>query len=130
MIRMIRVAVAGAAGRMGREVVRAVAESDDCELVAAIDRAELGRDAGELAGIAPLGVALGSSLADAIQTAHPEVLVDFTVAASALENSEAAIAAGISPVIGTTGLSAADVDRLRNAASSRGVGALIAPNFA
>ncbi len=126
----IRAAVAGAAGRMGREVVRAIAEADDAELVAAIDRTEVGRDAGDLAGVGALGVAVVEELADALRASSAEVLVDFTVPASALSNAETAIAAGVSPVIGTTGLTADDTARLAALAREAGVGALVAPNFA
>src|SRR5437660_1107942 len=100
----IAVAVAGAAGRMGREVVRAVSAAEGMRLVAAIDRSELGRDAGEVAGIAPLGITVGDRIDQALRDSHPDVLVDFTVPASALGNIQAAIKAGVSPVVGTTGL--------------------------
>src|SRR5437016_622602 len=99
----IRVVVAGAAGRMGREGVRAVSEAEGLELVAAIDREEVGQDAGEIAGIGPIAVRITPELAAAIAESAPHVLVDFTVAESATPNIEAALAAGVSPVVGTTG---------------------------
>ena len=58
----MRLVVVGAGGRMGRALTRAVTETDGAELVAAVDREGsdvLGRDAGELAGVGPLGVAVG-----------------------------------------------------------------------
>src|SRR5262245_20524687 len=127
---MIRVAVAGAAGRMGREVVRAVAIDPDCELVAALDVSHAGDDAGELAGTGPSGIAIGDCLNALADAACPEVLVDFTVAPAAAANARAALERGISPVIGTTGMPQAQVDQLAELAGRRGIGAFIAPNFA
>lgn len=127
----MRVAVAGAAGRMGREVVRAVAEAEDLHLVATVDRVEVGRNAGEVAGIGPLpSVKIESDLRQALVSGRPDVLVDFTVPASALENIRLALEMRVSPVVGTTGLTAADTEQVRQWAQEAGVGALIAPNFA
>ena len=102
---MIRVAVAGAAGRMGETVCRAVSEADDLKLVARADPA------------------LGVSVADALEE-RPEVLVDFTTPATAVENARAAVAAGVHVVIGTTGF---DLDELNGLS---GANIFIAPNFA
>jgi 4-hydroxy-tetrahydrodipicolinate reductase len=101
----IRVAVAGAAGRMGETVCRAVAGADDMELVARADPA------------------LDASLADALG-AGPDVLVDFTVPATALDNARQAVAAGVHVVIGTTGFDAGEL------AGLSGANVFIAPNFA
>jgi 4-hydroxy-tetrahydrodipicolinate reductase len=101
----IRVAVAGAAGRMGETVCRAVEAAPDMELVARADPA------------------LGTSLTDALGQ-RPDVLVDFTVPATAVENARQALAAGVHTVIGTTGF---DPSELRGLA---GANVFIAPNFA
>src|SRR5258706_13830317 len=100
----IRVAVCGAAGRMGREVVRAVSEAADTGLVAAIDRSEVGRDAGSVAGIGVFGLSIGDDLEDSLELAEPMVLVDFTVPSSAMRNIETALRAKIAPVVRPTGL--------------------------
>jgi len=127
----IRVAVTGAAGRMGREVVRAVAEAEDMHLATAVDRVEVGRDAGEVAGIGPLSpVRIENDLRQAIHSWRPDVLVDFTVPASALENIRIALEMRVSPVVGTTGLTEAEVEQVGQWAAEAGIGALIAPNFA
>ncbi len=103
----IRVAVAGAAGRMGQAVCAAVEEAPDMELVALADPA------------------LESTLADAL-TQRPEVLVDFTVPATAVANARDAVAAGVHAVIGTTGFDPAELDDLRGGRAN----VFIAPNFA
>jgi 4-hydroxy-tetrahydrodipicolinate reductase len=104
---LIKVAVAGAAGRMGETVCRAVEQADDLELVARADPA-LQR---------PLSDVLGE---------RPEVLVDFTVADSALANAHEAVEAGVHVVIGTTGFDPAELDDLRGAQAN----VFMAPNFA
>jgi 4-hydroxy-tetrahydrodipicolinate reductase len=104
---MIRVAVAGAAGRMGRMVCETVAAADDLALTGQADPV--------------LGVAVPAVLGDA------DVLVDFTRPDTALDNARAALAAGVHVVIGTSGF---DLDGLREAARSSSANAFVAPNFA
>jgi 4-hydroxy-tetrahydrodipicolinate reductase len=104
---LIRVAVAGAAGRMGETVSRAVEGAEDMELVARADPA------------------LGTSLGDAL-TARPDVLVDFTVPETALENARQAVEAGVHVVIGTTGFDRAALEEF----SGAGANVFVAPNFA
>ncbi len=104
---MIRVAVAGAAGRMGQTVCDAVQGADDMELVARADPA------------------LGTSVAEAL-AAGPAVLVDFTVPDTALANAREAVDAGVHAVIGTTGYDPAALDGFRGA----GANVFVAPNFA
>ena len=104
---MIRVAVAGAAGRMGQMVCATVEEASDLELTGRAD---------------PL---LDTSVADVLGDA--DVLVDFTQPDTALDNARAALAAGVHVVIGTSGF---DLDGLREAASSSDAKAFFAPNFA
>src|SRR5438093_3051022 len=104
----IRVAVAGAAGRMGRAAVRAVAAAPDMTLAAALGRERgVGQDAGTVAGTAPLGVTLTAELAD-ILDAKPDVLIEFSPGAAAAEHARVAIPAGVRPVIGATGIGQQD----------------------
>lgn len=106
----IRVAVLGAAGRMGATVVRAVEGAPDLELVAALDAG------GDLAAVAAAGA---------------QVAVDFTVPAVTEGNVHALVDAGVHVVVGTTGWDEAALDRVRDHLADRpGVGVLVAPNFA
>lgn len=124
----IRVAVAGAAGRMGRASVRTIAAQQDMVLVAAVGHsAAVGVDAGTHAGITPLGVVITADVEAALGA---EVLVDFSPGPAAARHAAAAIPAGVSPVIGGTGLSASDLTELSGLCEARGVGAVVAPNFA
>ena len=126
----ISVVVVGAAGRMGREVVRAVAEADGLDLAAAVDTHEEGADAGMLAGIGANGIPIEADLAAALARTRPETLVDFTLPGSVLANLRTALAHGVSPVVGTTGLTADDLAEIDNTAREKGIGAFVAPNFA
>jgi 4-hydroxy-tetrahydrodipicolinate reductase len=103
---VIKVAVAGAAGRMGSTVCEAVEGAGDMELVGRADPA------------------LGVSLSEALASARPDVLVDFTIPTTALANAREAVAAGVHVVIGTTGF---DVDQL---GGLDGANVFVAPNFA
>lgn len=125
----IRVAVSGAGGRMGREVVRMVLEDAELELAAAIDPTSKGRDAGENAGLPRCGVAISDDLELALVESRAEVMVDFTTPQTVMDNARIAIRHGVRPVIGTTGMSASDIDELDKLCRERGIGGIVAPNF-
>jgi 4-hydroxy-tetrahydrodipicolinate reductase len=131
----IPVVVNGAAGKMGREVVKAVAQANDMTLLGAVDRTleHQGQDVGELAGCEPLEVPIVSDLQGMLVLATQErqqgVMVDFTHPDSVYENVRTAIAYGIRPVVGTTGLSPQQIQELAEFADKASTGALIIPNF-
>lgn len=104
----LRIAVIGAAGRMGRTVCEAVDGAPDLELVA---RLEVGDDIDTLAGAADVGI-------------------DFTVPAVAEANVNALIDAGVHAVVGTTGWGEAALQRVRDRLGDTDLGVVIAPNFA
>ena len=131
----IPVVVNGAAGKMGREVVKAVASAEGMELFGAVDanKALLGRDIGEIAGCGELEIPLTDDLQGtlvlAVQEKQPAVMVDFTHPASVYENVRAAIAYGARPVVGTTGLSESQIADLAEFADKASIGCLLIPNF-
>jgi 4-hydroxy-tetrahydrodipicolinate reductase len=104
---VIKVAVAGAAGRMGQAVCETVEEASDTELTGRVDPA--------------LGVSLGEVLGDA------DVVVDFTTPETALANATACLEAGVHAVVGTTGF---DLEALQATAERGGANCFVAPNFA
>ena len=107
---MIKVGVLGAKGRMGAEVVKAVTEAGDLELVAALD--------------------LGNSI-ETLKSSGAQVVVDFTTPDSVMANLEFLANNGIHAVVGTTGFDAARIATLEKLiAANPSVGILIAPNFA
>ena len=121
---MIRVLVSGAAGRMGREVVRAVLAEDDLELVAAVDPAHAGEALGEGTDLEIAGY-----LAAALAEVKPDVVVDFTHPSAVEANIRTTLAAGVDCVVGTTGLSEAALHALA-AEIPDGTCLFVAPNFA
>lgn len=128
---MHRVVVAGAAGRMGRAAVRAIARRDDMVLVGALGRSTgIGQDAGALAGAGALGVPVGGDLGQIFLVARPTVLLDFSHGDAAVAHAEAALDHRVPAVIGATGLPADGVARLRARCAAEEVGVLVAPNFA
>ena len=125
---MRRIAISGAAGRMGRTVVQAVAGDDSFRLGAASERPGMpfvGADAGEVAGVGALGVPIVDSLADAVDAF--DVLIDFTVPAAALQAVDICRSAGKQAVIATTGIGADGVAAIRQAAGK--IAIVMAPNM-
>lgn len=134
----IPVIVNGAAGKMGREVIKAVAQASDLVLMGAIDTTpeHQDKDAGELAGLSePLEVPITNQLEPMLayvageRQMQPGVLVDFTHPDVVYNNIRSAIAYGIRPVVGTTGLSPAQIQELSDFAEKASTGCLIIPNF-
>jgi len=125
----IRVAVAGAAGKMGRETVRAIAGQQDITLAAAVDRSSVGEDAGALAGIAHLGVAVSDDLAGSLRKSQAQVMVDFTIPSAVMDNIRTALGMRVAPVVGTTGLGAEQLDEIRGLCERNSTPAVVAPNF-
>ncbi|MCP6762708.1 MAG: 4-hydroxy-tetrahydrodipicolinate reductase [Fischerella sp. CENA71] len=136
--KLIPVIVNGAAGKMGREVVKAVAQASDMSLMGAIDTSpeHQGKDAGELAGLSePLEVPITNQLEPMLgyvageRHMQPGVIVDFTHPDSVYDNIRSAIAYGIRPVVGTTGLSPEQIQDLTDFADKASTGCLLIPNF-
>ncbi|WP_257263753.1 4-hydroxy-tetrahydrodipicolinate reductase [Endozoicomonas sp. ONNA2] len=125
---MTRVAVMGAAGRMGRMLVKAVATDGHCQLGAAIIKpgdSLLGVDAGDLAGVGPMGVPLTDNLAAAVDDF--DVLIDFTTPGLTMLNVALCRQHGKGIVIGTTGLGNDQKAQLAKAAENMAM--VFAPNM-
>ncbi|MEL6500558.1 MAG: 4-hydroxy-tetrahydrodipicolinate reductase [Cyanobacteria bacterium J06623_1] len=131
----IPVVVNGALGQMGREVIKAVSQAQDMMLVGAVDLNPeyLGQDIGEVVGIGALEVPILNDLQSVLVLATQEkvqgVMVDFTHPDSVYENTRSAIAYGVRPVVGTTGLSDDQLQDLTEFAEKASTGTLIIPNF-
>ncbi len=124
----IRIAINGAAGRMGRCLIQAVEQTEGLQLSAAIDRADsslLGADAGELAGVGKLGVAISSDVASA--TTHSDVIIDFTLPEVTMALVPHCITNQCRLVIGTTGFSVDQKAEIEQA--SQQVATILAPNM-
>ena len=108
--RAIKVAVAGHRGKVGAILAAAFQTQPGIEYVG--------------------GVTRGDDLASFLHDKRPQALVDFTRPSEAMHNALAAVAAGAAPVVGTTGLTSTDVDKLETACNDKRVGGIVAPNFA
>ena len=122
----LRIAVNGAAGRMGRRVIAAVRAADGVTLAAALDAPgspHLGGDAGELAGVGPLGV----PLTDALGGAACDAVIDFSAPAGLAAVLPACVDRGLPIAVATTGLSEERMDAVRAAAET--IPVVFAPSF-
>lgn len=125
---MVKVLVSGANGRMGREVVSAVSKDPGCEIVATVDIKSAWEDIGEILGLGK-SVRVESDLAKAIQTHKPQVMVDFTHPKAVVGNIMTALEYGVIPVVGTTGISDADIEMIRQYCREHTATCFICPNF-
>ncbi len=106
----VAVAVCGAGGRVGREIVAALGAAPDLRCAALIE--------------------IGDDVDRRLRDSGARLMVDFTTPASGLPNALTAAAAGVSPIVGTTGLGAGAVERIRAACTSASTGGCVAANFA
>jgi 4-hydroxy-tetrahydrodipicolinate reductase len=125
---MLNIAIAGAAGRMGRTLIEACSQTQALRLSAALERSgspAIGTDAGELAGLGNLGVAVTDNLT--AESDRFDVLIDFTRPEATLANLEICRRAGKRMVIGTTGFDAAGKKQI--AAAANEIAIVFAPNM-
>ncbi len=135
MASQIPVVVNGATGKMGREIVKAVSQASDMTLIGAVARNPEfnGQDVGEVIGCGALEVPITndyeSMMAMLSQEKELGVVVDVTHPDSVYGNVRSAIAYGVRPVVGTTGLSADQIHELEIFADKASTGCLMIPNF-
>ncbi len=124
----IKVVVQGALGKMGREVINALCNEPEMQLVGAVelqateDYLDLPNNSGK--------VPFSSDIGYILTKCHPDVLVDFSIAQAAMPAVRIATEQGVNLVIGTTGLTPDDIDEIERLAKAHQVGAVVAPNFA
>jgi 4-hydroxy-tetrahydrodipicolinate reductase len=123
----IRVAVFGAAGRVGQVLINDLPKEPELYLVGAIDLKASG-------GHVPLSsgsqIPFSNNLVDVLAATQPQVMVDFTIAAATMPAARTAAARGVNLVIGTTGLSPGDLQEMERLANYNKVGIVVASNFA
>ncbi|MFP3869806.1 MAG: 4-hydroxy-tetrahydrodipicolinate reductase [Syntrophobacteria bacterium] len=125
---MVKAIVAGAAGKMGGRIIHAIEQTQGISLAGAFERGghpAVGRDAGEVAGLGPLGLQVAPDVLSVLDGG--DVLVDFTHHEATVEHLRRAAAAGKPMVIGTTGFSAEEMDSIRSL--SREIPCVQAPNM-
>lgn len=125
---MIKIAVTGAAGRMGRTLIEAISQTEGLKVSAAIERENnpfIGKDAGELAGLGAFNVLISDQLEKVVNDF--DVLIDFTAPEATLANARICAQHGKKMVVGTTGLSDEQKKHLAEAASKTAI--MFAPNM-
>lgn len=123
----LKIAIAGASGRMGRMLIEAVHQADDAQLVGALDQPgspTLGRDAGEALGLTT-GVRISDQLDVAL--ADAQFLIDFTRPEGTLKHLDACVKASVKMIIGTTGFDADGKDRIAKASAQTAI--VFSPNM-
>src|SRR5690242_2473025 len=110
-----RIVLCGATGWVGKALVAAIDKADDLVLAGAVARSAAGRDAGEAAGIPPVGVTIVETLAEALESPC-DVVVDYTKPHVVKGHAIAALKAGRCVVIGTSGLAADDFSEIEQCA--------------
>ncbi len=126
---MLRVVVLGAGGRKGREVCRAVDAADDLDLVAAVDPPAAAVSLRQLAGDAVADLTVADRV-EALADTGVQVAVDFSVADAARRNVAWCAEAGVHAVVGTTGLTEADMAEFTRRFEGSAANAVVAANFA
>jgi len=126
----IKIVVAGARGKMGREAVNMINNTEHFTLVGAIDHKYDGKLLSDLEGFPQTDVPIFTDSGLCFSSTRPDVLVDFTNPEAGLFHAEKALDFGVRPVIGTSGFSEKDVEHFKNRAEKKQVGMIIAPNFA
>lgn len=126
----MKVVVAGALGRMGGEVCRAVDAADDLVLVGGFDRARSGEDLARVLGLTKPSGKLYDDVTDLYDATTPDVVVDFTVYPVTVDVAREAVERRISPVVGATGWTDEEIVNFESVCDEYAVGAAIVPNFA
>lgn len=127
----IRVAIAGARGKMGQEAVQTIMKDQNMELVSVLDYKEVGKTLADTNLFPPtFTVPIFMDLAALHEKTKPDVLVDLTSPESVYRHTRDALELGIRPVVGTTGFSDEELKELTDFTKEHLIGCIIAPNFA
>ncbi len=128
---MIKVAIAGARGKMGAEAVHTMMKKDNVELVAVLDYKQAGETLASLELFpASYLVPIYTDFERLVEDTKPDVLVDLTNPHSVYTHTKQALTLGVRPVVGTTGFTDSQLEELTQLAKEKGLGTIIAPNFA
>ncbi|APH04624.1 4-hydroxy-tetrahydrodipicolinate reductase [Bacillus weihaiensis] len=125
----IKIVIAGARGRMGREAVNLVNTTPEYSLLAVVDYKYEGMSLKDLDGF-DLDIPIYTDIDKCFFETNPDVLIDLTTPEIGKVHTKKALLNGVRPVVGTTGFSEEDLKELQELTSEKGIGAIIAPNFA
>ncbi len=125
-----RILVNGACGRMGQEVVKTIVNEDDDLLVGACDMVNIGRNIMKILSLEGPDVIIRDNLIESIKETKPDVIIDFTTPRVVMENIETGLSNGINMIVGTTGITEIDLEKIEKLARENKANAIIVPNFA
>jgi 4-hydroxy-tetrahydrodipicolinate reductase len=126
----IKIIIAGPRGRMGREAVKLVTNTDHFELLAVIDHKYDGMTLSDLEGFPHLNTPIFTDLEKCLQDVEADVLIDLTTPKVGMYHARTALKYNVRPVVGTTGFSKEDLAELHTTCQEKELGCIIAPNFA
>ncbi|MBH0229568.1 4-hydroxy-tetrahydrodipicolinate reductase [Halobacillus yeomjeoni] len=126
----IRIIVAGPRGKMGMEALKMIDKQSKFSLAACIDRKNDGQKVSDIDGLPDLDAPIYTNPENALMETEADVLLDLTTPEYGYKHGKLALEYGVRPVIGTTGFSQDQLDELTRLAEEKGIGAVIAPNFA
>ncbi|WP_318618045.1 4-hydroxy-tetrahydrodipicolinate reductase [Priestia megaterium] len=126
----IRIVLAGPRGRMGKEAVLLIEETEHFELVGAVDRINEGKYISDIEGMPNVQAPIYTDIEKCFQDVKADVLVDLTTPEIGRVHTKTALTYGVRPVVGTTGFSEEDLKELKQLAEEKELGCIIAPNFA
>lgn len=125
-----KVCVIGCLGKMGQVVCRTILSSSEYELAAGIDVTRIGDDLGQHLGVGHLNVAITDNLQSTLAEANIDVAIDFTTPNVVVPNVAQCLQDKVPVLVGTTGISEEDLEKLNHLASKTGTPVLVVPNFA
>ncbi|WP_462412017.1 4-hydroxy-tetrahydrodipicolinate reductase [Neobacillus sp. Marseille-QA0830] len=127
----IKVIIAGPRGRMGREAVKMVTNTEHFVLIAVVDHKYDGMMLSDIEGFQTVSnVPVYTDIRKCLQTEEADVLIDLTTPEAGMDHTLAALENNVRPVVGTTGFSQEDLAQLDKICQEKGLGCIIAPNFA
>ncbi|KHD84507.1 4-hydroxy-tetrahydrodipicolinate reductase [Heyndrickxia ginsengihumi] len=126
----IKVIIAGPRGRMGKEAVQLIAGQEHMELVAVLDHRYDGKLLSEVVEFSNAEVQIYTNIEECLQNTKADVLVDLTTPEFGYIHTKTALEYGVRPVVGTTGFTKEQLEELTQLAERKGIGCIIAPNFA
>ncbi len=127
----IKIIVAGPRGRMGREAVKLVNDTEHFKLAAVLDHKHNGMMLSDLEGFQYIhDVEVFTDIEKCLQSVEADVLIDLTTPEVGMFHAKTALAYHVRPVVGTTGFTKENLDELENICREKEIGCIIAPNFA
>lgn len=126
----IKIVIAGPRGRMGKEAVKLVNETEHFQLMAVIDHKNNGLNLSDLEGFSGIAAPIYSNLEECFINNQVDVLIDLTTPEVGMYHARTALNYGIRPVVGTTGFTKEELQELNDLCEEKGIGCIIAPNFA